>query len=54
LKPGQYRVTVDVSGFKEFEGGRVTLLVSQFYGLNVTLEPVTATERITVSAAPAR
>src|SRR5579875_2941677 len=53
LKPGQYRITCDVSGFKEFEGGPITLLVNQVYALDVTLEPGMATEHVTVSAAPA-
>jgi len=53
LKPGQYRITCDVSGFKEFEDGPITLLVNQVYALDVTLEPGMATEHVTVSAAPA-
>ncbi len=53
LKPGQYRVVCQVSGFKQFEEGPITLQVNQVYSLNVLLQPGTPTERVTVSAAPA-
>ncbi len=53
LIPGQYRVACSVPGFKRFEESAVTLQVNQVYSLDVTLQPGTPTEQITVTAAPA-
>ncbi len=50
LIPGQYVLTVEASGFKQFVRQNVELQISQTSGLDVRLEIGSITEKVTVSA----
>lgn len=52
LKPGQYRLTCSVAGFKKFEQSELTLQVNQTLEVNPDMQPGQTTEQVTVSAAP--
>lgn len=50
LIPGQYTLTVEANGFKQFIRQNVELQISQTSGLDVRLEIGAITEKVTVSA----
>jgi len=52
LQPGQYKIVVELSGFKKIEQ-TVRVDVSGQVGLNFTLEPATREDSVAVSASPA-
>ncbi len=54
LRPAIYQISCQVTGFKRFEQGPVTLQVNQVLEINVTLQPGDVTQMLTVSgeAAP--
>jgi hypothetical protein len=49
LRPGAYQVSCEVTGFKRFEQGPITLQVNQVLEVNITLEPGEVTQKLTVS-----
>ena len=53
LPPGQYVLTVELSGFKRFSSGRFTLTVQQQATVDATLELGQMSETVEVSAAAA-
>ena len=52
LTPGRYRIRCIVSGFRQFEESPVTVQVDQVLSLDVSLVPGSASEQVTVTAAP--
>ncbi|MBL8173590.1 MAG: TonB-dependent receptor [Bryobacterales bacterium] len=50
LRPGQYKLTVSASGFKQFNRENITLEVGRLVGINVTLELGQLTESVNVTA----
>jgi hypothetical protein len=54
LAPAVYNVTVEHAGFKRFQATGLHLALNQIYVLNVQLELGTATQQVTVEAAPAQ
>lgn len=50
LRPAIYQISCEVTGFKRFEEGPVTLQVNQVLEVNVTLQPGDVTQRLTVNA----
>jgi hypothetical protein len=50
LPPGQYSVSVSVSGFKKFTRTGLTLDAAQVLGIDITLEVGATTEAVTVNA----
>ena len=50
LPIGEYRLSVEASGFKRFEQSNITLTTNQVAGINVILEVGAVTESIQVSA----
>jgi len=54
LKPAVYQVSCQVTGFKRFAQGPITLQVNQVLEVNVTLQPGEVSQNVTVSgeAAP--
>lgn len=53
LRPGQYRLTVTASGFKQYVRENITLEISQTAGIDVTLEIGEINQRVEVTAAAA-
>lgn len=53
LRPGIFQITCEVSGFKRFEQGPITLQVDQTLEVNITLQPGEVTQKLTVSASAA-
>ncbi len=49
LRPAVYQVSCQVTGFKRFEQGPITLQVSQVLEINVTLQPGEVSQNVTVS-----
>jgi hypothetical protein len=52
LIPGTYKVTAEMDGFKTFQQENITVNALQDVGLNITLTVGSASEYITVTAAP--
>jgi len=50
LRPGNYSITVEASGFKRYVREGLTLNVGQIAGINITLEIGASSEQITVTA----
>jgi len=50
LKPGMYQVACQLTGFKRFEQGPITLQVNQVLQVNVTLQPGDVTQNVEVTA----
>ena len=50
LRPSTYQVVCQVTGFKQFEEGPITLQVNQVLEVNVTLQPGDVTQKLTVTA----
>ncbi len=50
LRPGQYKLTVTATGFKQFNRENITLQVGQVAGIDITLEVGAVTESINVTA----
>lgn len=51
LQPGQYRVTVNSTGFKSFQQGPITLQVNDVVTLDVALQVGDASEKVEVTTA---
>src|SRR5438270_439228 len=51
LPPGQYKVSSNMTGFKGFEQGPITLQVNDAVTLDVTLQVGDASEKVLVTAA---
>ncbi len=52
LQPGDYRLTIKASGFKQYVNDRLTLTVGQIAGVDATLQIGTVTETIEVTGQP--
>ncbi len=50
LPIGEYRLTVEANGFKQFEQSNITLTTNQVAGINVTLQLGTVTEKVEVTS----
>lgn len=53
LRPGEYQVQVELTGFKHLSSGNIVLQVQQTAVMNLTMEVGGAQEQVTVSTAPA-
>ena len=49
LRPAEYQVSCEVTGFHRFEQGPITLQVNQVLEINITLQPGEVSQKLTVS-----
>jgi len=54
LPPGEYKITVSATGFRQLEQDRVIVDALSTVGLNLTLQVGTASETVTITSAPAQ
>src|SRR5262249_60105776 len=50
LRPGSYSVTVEAQGFKKASGENIDLVINQVATVDITLEPGSIAEQVTVTA----